>query len=89
MVVKVRNFKAEHIHNSYIIGVFDCCQNDSELGFGHPLIVLDPVKGDKFDAYPNQEVKNGVSNLLMVFGCEPTRTTQVSDRVTHALFEYL
>ena len=35
------------------------------------------------------DYKMGKSNLLLVKSCEPTRSTLVSDRVTHALLDYL
>lgn len=55
---------------------------------GHPLVEVNVVKGDE-KAGENHEYIQGQANMCIVFGCSPTRTTRVSDRVTHALFEYL
>ena len=66
------------------------------LGREDPHRVIDFVKEyidedlEKGNINPKRnEYKKGDGNLLLIKSCGPTRTTKVSDRVTHALIDFL
>ena len=50
---------------------------------GHPSALVSPPKGRE------AEYSAGNGNLLVINSSYPTRSTDVSDRVTFALFEHL
>jgi hypothetical protein len=86
--IMIRNFRNTHPDNSFIFGVFDCCRNVEGLGNDHPLVVVELAKGSNKSGKDDNYIR-GRANMCMVFGCAPTRSTLVSDRVTYALFDYL
>ena len=83
--IEVMNFQRKNISNAFVFSVNDCCQ-DIGLALGHPLVVVNPVKGEGDE---KSEYEHGDGNLLIVNSSYPTRTTLVSDRVTFALFDKL
>ena len=87
LAVKVRNFRNNNPKNAFVFAVFDCCRNDPRLRKGNELIVQDIAKGDSDGDY--EEYQAGDANLVIVSSCVPTKVTNVSDRFTHALFEFL
>ena len=84
---RIREFRNKHPSNSFVFGVFDSCQNVTGLADRYPLILIDRPKAPGFDS--SSEYNHGTSNLLIVKSSEPTRPTDVRDRVTHALLEYM
>ena len=87
LAVKVRNFRNNNPKNAFVFAVFDCCRNDPKLKRGSELIVQDIAKGDQDEEY--EEYQAGDANLVIVSSCVPTKVTNVSDRFTFALFEFL